>query len=74
MTLDLGRDRAGTVSAVMNTCGNLGGTLSPVAFGLSVKYLDSWTAPFLIAAILCLISVAFWMKIDPEQSPFPTQG
>ena len=74
VTLDLGRDRAGTVSAIMNTCGNLGGALSPVAFGLSVKYLDSWTAPFLIAAILCLISVAFWMKVDPEQSPFSTRG
>ena len=58
----------------MNTFGNLGGTLSLVAFGLSVKYLESWTAPFLIAAILCLLSVVFWMRIDPEQSPFPAQG
>ena len=73
VALDLGRDRAGTVSAVMNTTGNLGGTLSPLAFGLSVKYLDSWIAPFFIAATLCLISVLFWMKIDPEQSPFSAQ-
>ena len=58
----------------MKTFGNLGGTLSPVAFGLSVKYLECWTVPFLIAAILCLLSVVLWMRIDPEQSPFPAQG
>lgn len=64
----------GTGSAVMKTFGNLGGTVSPVAFGLSEKYLESWTAPSLIAAILCLLSVVLWMRIDPEQNPFPGAG
>ena len=55
---------------------HLGGTGSAVmkTFGLSEKYLESWTAPSLIAAILCLLSVVLWMRIDPEQNPFPGAG
>ena len=72
VALDLGRHQAGTASAIMNTFGNLGATVSPIVFGLMVDHLQSWTAPLFLAAILCLLSAIFWAKIDPEENPFVT--
>ncbi|MHC4709188.1 MAG: hypothetical protein ACYTA3_01840 [Planctomycetota bacterium] len=31
--IDVGPQFSGTVSAIMNPCGNLGGAISPLAFG-----------------------------------------
>ena len=73
VALDLGRHKAATASAIMNTFGNFGGTISPIVFGLMVDHLKSWTVPFFLAAVLCLLSAIFWTKIDPEENPFVAQ-
>ena len=61
--LDIGGDFAGSVSAVMNSCGNLGGALSTAVLGyLATAY--GWNVPFLVAASLCAIAAALFLKID----------
>jgi len=61
--LDIGGDFAGSVSAVMNTLGNLGGALSALVVTNLVSHLD-WHAPFLLTSVLCVIAAVLWLKID----------
>jgi sugar phosphate permease len=61
--LDIGGDFAGSVSAVMNTLGNIGGAVSSTV----VTYFASsygWNAPFFVTVALCLIAAALYLKID----------
>ena len=64
--LDIGKDYAGSVSAVMNTFGNTMGAISTLIVGfVAARY--GWDKPFLIAAGFCaLASVLFW-RIDASQ-------
>lgn len=64
--LDIGGDYAGSVSAVMNTFGNLGGTISPVILGYLVQYVG-WKEPFLIASSLCVIGAILYLRIDASR-------
>jgi sugar phosphate permease len=61
--LDIGGDFAGSVSAVMNTLGNIGGALSAIVVTRAVAYFN-WNAPFLITSGLCLIAAVLYLKID----------
>jgi sugar phosphate permease len=61
--LDIGGDYAGSVSAVMNTLGNIGGALSPMALGYLVRGYG-WNQPFLVASVLCVIAAALYLGID----------
>jgi MFS family permease len=70
LPIDIGGEMAGTVSATMNTFGNLGGAVSPLIFGMLVDLGGSWEAPFLIAGILSLVAAACWLRIDPEDRLF----
>jgi len=64
--LDIGRDFAGSVSAVMNTCGNLVGAISTTALGYIVKSYG-WDKPFLIAAALCVVAAFLFSRIDASR-------
>lgn len=66
--IDVGQEHAGTVSAVMNMMGNLGGALSPFLFGVLVDWTGHWELPFLIASVLIVIAALLWLRIDPERS------
>jgi sugar phosphate permease len=68
VAMDVGPEYAGTVSAMMNTFGNLGGALSPLIFGMLVQWTGRWELPFLVASALCLVAAAAWLRIDPEES------
>jgi MFS transporter, ACS family, glucarate transporter len=62
--LDIGGDCAGSVSSVMNMCGNIGGAISPAALAYLVKAYG-WNVPFLVASSLCAIgAVLYYTKID----------
>src|ERR1700693_4942844 len=53
--LDIGGDFAGSVSAVMNTLGNIGGAMSAaVVTYAATRY--GWNAPFFITSVLCLVA------------------
>ncbi len=64
--LDVGGDFAGSVSAVMNTLGNLGGSLSALAVTNLVSHFN-WSAPFLLTSGLCAIAAVLWLKIDASK-------
>jgi MFS family permease len=65
--LDIGRDFAGSVSAVMNTCGNTGGAIAPT---LSAYLIQSygWEVPFVVAAVMCLIAAILYLRIDSTKN------
>jgi sugar phosphate permease len=61
--LDIGGDFAGSVSAVMNTLGNIGGALSAIVVTRAASSYG-WNAPFFVTGALCLIAAAVYLKID----------
>jgi MFS transporter, ACS family, glucarate transporter len=66
ITLDIGADSAGSVSAVMNTCGNLGGAIGSALSAYLVMYLG-WKAPFLVMAGLSFLAAALYLRINASQ-------
>jgi len=64
--LDIGGDFAGSISAFMNMCGNLGGTLSSVALGYMVAWWG-WDVPFLVTGGLTACAALLYMKIDASR-------
>jgi MFS family permease len=69
--LALGGRHAGVVSGAMNTFGNLGGTLSPLAMGAALSAFDSWSLPLWSVAALYVLAAVCWLAIDPER---PIEG
>ena len=61
--LDIGGDWAGSVAAVMNTCGNIGGAISPAVLAYLVRAYG-WDIPFLVASGMCAIAAVLFLKID----------
>ena len=53
--------------------GNIGGSLSPLVVGYSLKWLDSWSIPLLIAAGVAILGGVFTLLIDTrKQLPYQT--
>jgi MFS transporter, ACS family, glucarate transporter len=66
VAMDVCPEYAGSVTGVMNMCGNLGGLLASIAVGKMVK-LYNWDAPFLLAGGLCLLGAFLFLRIDPNK-------
>ena len=64
MCHDIGGDAAGTVTAVMNTYGNIGGALSPLVVGYALDWWGSWSIPLLIAAGVAVLGGLFTLLVD----------
>ena len=64
---DIGGTRAGVVTAAMNTCGNIGGAISPLVVGYSVQLWNSWTMPFYITAPVYLFGAVCTLAINPDR-------
>jgi sugar phosphate permease len=64
--LDIAGDYAGSAAAVMNMCGNLGGSLSTFMVPYMVKW-SGWNMPLLVAAGLSIVGAAIYMKIDASR-------
>ena len=69
LPLDIGADHAGSVSAVMNTWGNIGGALSPTLLAYLVRALG-WDVPFLCASALCVVAAVMCLRIDAAKRIF----
>ena len=69
VAMDVGPEYAGSVSGVMNMCGNMGGTLASPAVPILVKFFN-WQTPFLGASGLCLIGALIFLRIDPNERIF----
>lgn len=61
--LDIGGDFAGSVSAVMNMLGNIGGAVAATVVTYTAAHYG-WNVPFLVTASLCVIAALLWLKID----------
>jgi MFS transporter, ACS family, glucarate transporter len=72
ITLDIGADSAGSVSAVMNTCGNLGGAIASALSAYLVVYLG-WKAPFLVMAGLSFLAAVLYLQINASQRLLTTR-
>jgi MFS transporter, ACS family, glucarate transporter len=62
--VEVGRSRAGVLSGAMNMCGNLGGTLCPIAVGMCVKRLGSWPVALHLVAVAYLVAGVAWIIVD----------
>ena len=67
--LDIGGDYAGSVSAVMNTCGNIGGAISPTLLAYLVRSYG-WNVPFVVASVLCVAAAVLFGRIDATRRIF----
>jgi len=64
--LDVGHEYSGTVSAMMNTVGNIGSALSPLVFGAILQFTGSWVYPFVVASCILVAGALLWLKVNPE--------
>ncbi len=61
--IDLSRDFSGSLSALMNMCGNLGGSISPILTAyIATRF--GWTAALDFAALVTLVGGLLWVAID----------
>lgn len=67
--LDVGGDFAGSVAAVMNTMGNIGGAISAAVVGYLVQGYG-WNVPFLVSAALCVTGSLLFARIDASRKIF----
>ena len=63
VTIDIGGEAAGSVSALMNTFGNTGGAMASVLTGYLVQ-AAGWNLPFLIVAGLSVVAALLFIRID----------
>ena len=71
--LDIGGDFAGSVAAVMNTAGNIGGAISPARLAYLVQAYG-WNVPFFVAAALSIAAAALFLKIDATRRIHGSEG
>jgi MFS transporter, ACS family, glucarate transporter len=65
VTADMAGASAGSVSGVMNMGGQIGGIVTASLTPL-IAHQFSWTASFLVAAVLCAAGSLAWLVVDPD--------
>jgi nitrate/nitrite transporter NarK len=68
ITIDMGGSHVGSVFSLMNLCGNLGATLSPVLIGRLVSATGNWNASLLLLALAYLTAAICWVALNPNGS------
>lgn len=68
--MDVGREHTGTVGAAMNTAGQIGALLCPVAVAYTVKWFGNWNIPIYAMGALFLTGAVAWRLIDPRKPVF----
>jgi MFS family permease len=68
--VDIGREHSATVSATMNTSGQIAAMASAPVVGYSVKWFGDWNMPFWLLGGLFLVGAACWAFIDPKKPVF----
>jgi ACS family glucarate transporter-like MFS transporter len=64
LTADIAGGSAGSVSGFMNMGNQIGGVVTgSLTPWIAARY--NWTAPFLVAAALCLLGAVSWLAVDP---------
>jgi ACS family glucarate transporter-like MFS transporter len=65
--VDVGRERSGTVAGVMNTAGQLGGSISAVVFGYLVKATGSYETPLAVMSAVAAFGALCWLGVDASK-------
>src|SRR5262245_685638 len=68
--VDIGREQSATVSATMNTSGQIAAMASAPIVGYSVKWFGDWNMPFWLLGGLFVVGSACWLFIDPRRPVF----
>jgi nitrate/nitrite transporter NarK len=71
--VDIGREHSATVSATMNTSGQIAAIAMPLVVGYSLKWFDNWNAPFYFLAGLFVMGAVCWIFIDPKKPVFAAE-
>jgi ACS family glucarate transporter-like MFS transporter len=64
--IDIGGEAAGTAGGLLNTGGNLGGFLAPVATPWVASHFG-WSAGLYFGCFLALLSIIAWLFVDPTR-------
>jgi sugar phosphate permease len=70
VTLDIGGNYAGSVSAVMNTLGNIGGAIMATITGFIVASYG-WDNTFYLVSFLCVVAALLFSQIDAGKKLYP---
>mgnify|MGYP002624400373 CR=1 FL=1 len=70
LCIDLGGQKAGTLSGAMNTAGNLGGFCCGILFGQLVQSSGNYNLPLYMIAGMLVVSAVLFAFINPEKSVF----
>ena len=65
--VDVGRDKAGTVSGAMNMVGQLGAVFLSLLFGYIVQLTGDFNKPLYLIATLLMCGCGLWFLIDPTK-------
>jgi MFS family permease len=64
--MDVGGKYAGSLSGAMNTLGNMGGAMSPLAIGYILKWSgNNWNLTFYVSAAVYAMGIVCWWFLDP---------
>lgn len=65
--IDIGKELGGTISAAMNTAGNLGGFVCAAVFGYLVEYTGNYNFPLYVISGMLLISAFLFSQLDASK-------
>jgi len=68
--LEVARNHAGTVGAVMNTSGQVASLVMPLVVGYSVEWFNNWDFPIYMLATMFAGGAVCWLLIDPHKPVF----
>ncbi len=69
--IEMGGPAAGTLSAVMNTAGQVGGILSPIVLAYLVDHFANWALPIWVMCGLYAMATVCWLVIDASKRLVP---
>jgi ACS family glucarate transporter-like MFS transporter len=70
--VDIGREHSGTVSATMNTSGQVAAMILQPLAGYSVDWFDNWNVPFWLLGGLYVMGALCWMFVEPKKPVIAT--
>jgi MFS family permease len=65
--VDIGRENAGTVSAAMNTSGQVAAIAAQPIIGYSLDWFNNWNVPFWLLAALFVMGAICWAFVEPTK-------
>jgi ACS family glucarate transporter-like MFS transporter len=68
--IEIARNHAGVVGAVMNTAAQIAAIILPLVIGYSVQWFNNWDFPIYMLAGMFVLGTVCWLLIDPNKPVF----